>query len=373
MISKLHLHNFKCFEDQGFGVGPLTVLSGLNGMGKSTVLQAMLLLRQSFEQGLLQKTGLALNGEYVKVGTAKDALFEDAADDSLALTLGYGDQLEAKWSFSYDAAADVMGRTSGTGEEGVFAEPLFGTGFHYLEAERTGPRILFETSDYYVRRLRKIGTKGEYAAHFLTLFGGEPVAVSQLLHPCGESDRLKDQVEAWLGEISPGTRLHDTSHRTLDIVSLEYSFAHGKKVSNNYRATNVGFGITYVLPLLVAILSSKPGSLVLLENPEAHLHPRGQLRIGELVSLAAGGGVQTIVETHSDHILNGIRLAVHGGKLAAGKAILHFFQRGTCEGVCPSQVISPRIDRNGRLDCWPEGFFDEADRALDRLMGPSAG
>ena len=129
MISKLHLHNFKCFEDQGFGVGPLTVLSGLNGMGKSTVLQAMLLLRQSFEQGLLQKTGLALNGEYVKVGTAKDALFEDAADDSLALTLGYGDQLEAKWSFSYDAAADVMGRTSGTGEEGVFAEPLFGTGF----------------------------------------------------------------------------------------------------------------------------------------------------------------------------------------------------------------------------------------------------
>ena len=151
-------------------------------------------------------------------------------------------------------------------------------------------------------------------------------------------------------------------------MSLQYSFVKGNQVSNRYRATNVGFGITYVLPIIVAVLSSAPGSLLLIENPEAHLHPRGQARMGELLALAASCGIQVVIETHSDHVLNGIRLSVHGGNLSPEMVQLHFFQRRQQDGQ--SLVTSPRIDRNGRIDQWPDGFFDEWDKSLETLLMP---
>ena len=88
MIRFIRLENFKCFEKQEIELGALTLLSGLNGMGKSTILQALLLLRQSYQQGLLQKTGLSLNGDLVKIGSAQDALFEDAKEEKIGFEIG---------------------------------------------------------------------------------------------------------------------------------------------------------------------------------------------------------------------------------------------------------------------------------------------
>jgi predicted ATPase len=132
----------------------------------------------------------------------------------------------------------------------------------------------------------------------------------------------------------------------------------------------VGFGITYVLPVLVAVLSSSPGSIVLVENPEAHLHPRGQVQVGELLARAANAGVQVIVETHSDHVLNGIRGAVHSGIIDPKSLAIHYFSRIEVEGRVHSIVESPVIDKDGRFDRWPEGFFDEWDKSLERLLEP---
>ena len=83
----------------------------------------------------------------------------------------------------------------------------------------------------------------------------------------------------------------------------------------------------------MALLSAKRGTLVLLENPEAHLHPQGQVRIGELIARTAASGVQILVETHSDHVLNGIRLAVHAGKIEPDQVKLQYFKRGEKNGV----------------------------------------
>jgi predicted ATPase len=169
-----------------------------------------------------------------------------------------------------------------------------------------------------------------------------------------------------MGEISPGTRINIKDSSDLDLVSLQYSYG----LSNPYRATNVGFGISYTLPIIVAILASEPETLILLENPEAHLHPKGQAKMGELLSLAASCGIQIVVETHSDHILNGIRLAVHSRKLDSNDVQLHYFQREEMRGESNIEVISPRIDRNGRIDKWPDGFFDEWDKSLEALLEP---
>ena len=370
MIRTLRLHNFKCFENQGLAFSPLTLLSGLNGTGKSSVLQALLLLRQSYQQGLLPHQGLALHGDWVRIGTAKDALFEGAQEETIGFDLDLDGNRKGQWRFNYNREADVLDLASPPVAEDVFACSLFDDHFHYLQAERIGPRTAFDMSDFLVRQHRQLGTRGEYAAHFLAVFGREDIPHEVLAHPKAPSRQLRDQVEAWIGEVSPGTRLHFTPHTGMDLVTLEFSFVAGQQVSNPYRTTNVGFGLTYTFPILVALLSSASPTLLLLENPEAHLHPKGQVSIGDLMARAASCGIQVIVETHSDHVLNGIRLAVHGGQLPPESVSLHFFDRNPQHDQTYSEVISPRINRNGRIDQWPEGFFDEWDKSLEALLGP---
>ena len=368
MICQLRLQNFKCFADQTLQFKALTLLTGLNGMGKSSVLQALLLLRQSYQQGLLPEKGLALNGDLIHIGTAKDALFEGAEKDIIGFSLALESGQKKEWFFNYDREADVLELTSPASDvDNIYEARLFGNRFHYLQAERLGPRRFFETSDFLVRQQRQLGVSGEYTAHFLAIFGRVDIQ-PELARAGANSLNLIDQVEAWLEEISPGTRVVLTSNAANDTVSLQYSFLMGSQRSKDYRATNVGFGITYILPVLVAILSSSPGTLLLLENPEAHLHPRGQAMMGELMARAAACGVQLIVETHSDHVLNGIRVAVHDGKLKPDDVQLHYFQRRERDGLV--EVISPNIDRNGRIDRWPEGFFDEWDKSLEALLEP---
>ena len=80
MIRKLQLQNFKCFESLSLELGKISLLSGLNGMGKSTVLQSLLLLRQSYLQQLLPNTGIAINGSIINLGTAQDVLYEGAIE-----------------------------------------------------------------------------------------------------------------------------------------------------------------------------------------------------------------------------------------------------------------------------------------------------
>lgn len=370
MIRSLRLTNYKCFEEQDFALGRLTLLAGINGLGKSSVLQSLLLLRQSHEQGLLQTVGLALNGNLVRIGAASDALYEGAKAEEIGFGIALDDGTTAHWRFSYDRQADVLALVSQPASHSVMTSTLFGDQFQYLQAERLGPRTSFEMSDFLVRRHKQLGARGEYTAHFLLLFSDTLVANVRLHHPKATSTSLRDQVEAWMGEISPGTRLEVSANTGVDLVTLQYSFVRGSQITNRYRSTNVGFGLTYILPVLVAALSAQPGGLLLIENPEAHLHPQGQARIGELLARASAGDVQVLVETHSDHVLNGIRLAVHDGLISHQDVGMHFFQRSRDTSKGPVDVFSPRIDPEGRIDNWPEGFFDQWDKSLEALLSP---
>lgn len=371
MIQRLRLHNFKCFEDLSLDFGALTLLTGLNSTGKSSVLQALLLLRQS-NSGYGDITGLDLNGALISLGTTRDVRFEGATSDDIDICLTMSDTAqEFCWSFSIDRETDVLKRRCYFPPEDdllLYGISLFSNDFHYLQAERLGPRTAFDVSDFQVRQHRQLGAQGQYTAHFLALFGNEDIPNPHLQHPQARTLSLKNQVEAWIGEISPGTRLNLTDLPDVDLVSLRFSFVTGKQESDPYRPTNVGFGLSYTLPIIVAILSAKPGALVLLENPEAHLHPRGQAMIGELLARAAHAGVQIVLESHSDHVLNGIRVAVHGGKIPPEEVKIHFFGRDLERGT--HTVVSPQIDRNGRIDQWPAGFFDEWDKSLEILLEP---
>jgi predicted ATPase len=369
--------NFKPFENQLLKFRPLTLLSGLNSTGKSSILQSLLLLRQSYQQKLLSKTGLALNGDLVNIGTAQDALFEGAKEDLIGFDIVWQNDTKGMWRFNYDKELDVLNLTSQPVTEEVYQASLFTNKFYYLQAERIGSRKYYDMSDFSVKE-KNIGIKGENTAFFLSLNEKQFIFNSKLSHPNvkteskgslpdpEKSQDLINQVEAWMGEISPGTRITISPKPDVDLISMQYSYGDSKL----YRATNVGFGISYTLPIIVAILASEPGTLILLENPEAHLHPKGQSKMGELLALAASCGVQIIVETHSDHVLNGIRLAVHDGKIEPEDVQLHYFQRQEKEGMMVSNVTSPKIDKNGRIDQWPDGFFDEWEKNLITLLKP---
>src|SRR4030042_3326586 len=255
MIEQLLLKNFKCFELQKLKISKLTLLAGLNGMGKSSVLQAILLLRQSYLDGLLPQTGLALNGTLVQMGTAKDVLYEDAQSDEFEISIKWDYNRNARFVIQYHREANVLKIDQNNFNQQIFDRIPFTKDFHYLQAERLGPRTTNEVSDYQVREHRQLGVAGEFAEHFLYMYGSEIIKNTKLYRGDSKNRDLKSQTQSWLHEISPGTELQLEMHTEMDLVNLQYSFVTGKQRSNAYRSTSVGFGITYVLPVIVALLS----------------------------------------------------------------------------------------------------------------------
>lgn len=165
--------------------------------------------------------------------------------------------------------------------------------------------------------------------------------------------------------ICPGVKLQASAIEGTDLVRLGFQFRRsGEPSTRYYRPTNVGFGLTYVLPMVVACLTARPGAMILIENPEAHVHPRGQTALARLTCAASAAGAQLVVETHSDHILNGVRLSVKDSLLASEDVVLHYFRRGP-RGV---EIVTPSVGPDGMLSEWPDGFFDEWDRSLDQLL-----
>jgi predicted ATPase len=380
MISHLKITNFKAFASADIHLAPFTLLSGLNSSGKSTVLQALALLRQG--RGSLQDMdesgGLPLNGELVDLGAGRDVLHEDyTAEPGVEPEIGF--RLTAESEIPYECRVrygreDDYLRLSYLspstddeffegGEESV-AFTLFNPGFQYLRADRINPAVTYPRSEQMSVRRRFLGTRGEYTVDFLRHYQDEPVQFAALHHK-GASPRLLDQAEAWMSEICPGVRIQAAAIEQTDLVRLGFQFARARQLTSDVRRpTNVGFGLTYVLPIIVACLTARPGSMVLLENPEAHVHPQGQSAIARLTCAAAAIGAQLVVETHSDHILNGVRLAVKREVLPAEDVALHYFKRED-DGI---KIVSPAIGPDGMLSQWPPGFFDEWDRSLDQLL-----
>jgi len=369
VISYLRIERFKCFEDQNITFGKLTLLAGNNGTGKSTVLQSLLLLRQAFSLGSLKDNELPLNGELIKIGTAKDALFGGSQEDSIAFTLCFNEKPEQifSWVFNYEKEAPHQHFMRGIYEGGDLP-PLgpFAPRFCYLMAERVGPRLTYPMTES-PRMDMDVGINGEYTAHCLSEFGSDPTPIPSLALSTDQSTvsrSLDHQTHLWMRQLIPGIAFNVEAINRADCVRLE-TRVYG--VQTHYlRPTNMGFGIFYTLPIIVAGLMAEPSTMLIVENPEAHLHPAGQSRIGEFLSKVAAHGVQVVVETHSDHVLNGIRKSVKKKIIGNDDVHIHFFARGADLG---SNVVSkPRISLDGGIDTWPEGFFDQFERDLEELF-----
>ncbi len=369
MLRHIGLTNFKCFETLDLACAPLNLLCGLNGMGKSSVIQALMVLRQSFESGELQSGHLVLGGDRTDLGAGSDVLFEDAEEELIGFELR-GDDLDP-WtqSFSYSRTGDRLS-TVGANSDDVVPPlwrdtPPFGGHFANVEAERIGPRKSYPLSEVQARR-RNLGGRGEYAWNYLSEHQDDLLEPDDPRRADGAGRRLVEVVDHWLQDVRPGAHLHLESVQAADAVIAGFTFDRPDDVvSQRHRATNVGFGLSYTLPVVLALLMPS-GTLSLIENPEAHLHPRGQTKLAELAVRSARAGLQVFIETHSDHFLDGVRVAVHDGLIAATDVGIHYFERPEGRTV----VSSPRLDADGRLSHWPQGFFDQHEENLARLLAP---
>jgi len=369
MLKFIRIQRFKSLNDAQFPLASLNIFSGLNGIGKSSLIQCLLLLRQSHEKNTLFKKGLLLKGDYVSLGTGKDILAENAEKETIEFTLTWEGEKPVNFVYKYKSKSDLQPIVEDQGNisEDITNQALLTKQFQYLSADRISPKSSFDVSDYYIKDLNSLGNHGEYTAHYIAEYGLSTLPIKALKHPDASSFLLLDNLDKWMAEILHGVRIHAELQPSMNVVSLNYAFQQGTEVTANFKPENVGFGLTFVLPVLTAILRSKPGDLIIIENPEAHLHPAGQSIIGRLCAIAAKNQVQLFIETHSDHFLNGVRVSIREKVIPAHETKVFYLERSTTS-IHEAFVITPEIDENGRIDIWPKGFFDESDRLLEKLL-----
>lgn len=380
MLRKLRLKTFKCFTSVDLDLAPLTVLAGVNGGGKSTVIQALILLHQALSEFGQRRSTLPLGGPLVTLGSLRDVINQGLGGSTFGIGLGTRD-FRVDWTFSGgenlrgELAARVAKVSWSGGEQGadellppdferhaagaVIAEML--RRLKYVPADRLGPAEVYPLDE--PARHDALGARAERSVGAV-LWKRDDVVDESRRHP----DRmvpplLGRQVEACLRDLFPGVRIDFQRVQNASLATL------GVRTSDSndfHRSYNVGFGITYALPLVVALMTAQTRGLVILENPEAHLHAGAQVQIARLAVRFAAAGGQVILETHSDHVLNAIRVAVARNLLTGPDVAIHWFQPDPESGA-----VSPRritVDGRGRLNERPAGFFDEIDRQLTDLL-----
>jgi predicted ATPase len=375
VIREIELRNFKCFEILKLPLAELTLLSGSNASGKSSLLQSLVLLNQTIHENEWSSR-LILNGDILKLGTVQDVVNKIYGRQEFDLSIT-DDEASYRWKFKGERpemsmAIEYLSKVENTSSTDFVLNRLLPfdqshtpdicltlESLNYITAERIGPQDFYPLEDR--STIQTVGAKGEHAVS--RLFRLADNSVSEAITLDTAAPTLMRQVEAWMRQFFPGCGIEVTPIARMNAVTL------GIRTSDEtdyHRPINVGFGLTQVLPILVAVLSALPNDMILIENPEVHLHPAGQALMGSFLALAAKTGPQIIIETHSDHVLNGIRRAVRKQTLSPQQVALHFF-RPKMAGF--DQVVSPQLDRSGNLDRWPEGFFDQFDKDMNHFAG----
>lgn len=320
MIENLNLYGFKSYVNQSFELRPLTILTGLNSSGKSSVIQSIRILNNIAVYKDECKAFYQLN-----IGDKNEVKNQNCNKIEIKATI---DDLEHT-QISYDS------------ENGINIAPL--PYIIYISASRKGG-----TSTIPLLSNFEIGPEGENVLNVIEHYGDEILVDS--LQDDAEGKTFSYVLAGWLQKISPDVKFEPKLARQADISYSLY---------DQHRSSNVGYGLSYSLPVIVALLlgTLKQDSLVLIENPEAHLHPRGQYEMSRLICLCVEAGVHVLVETHSDHLFDGVRIfCKDSGTSFTDKVVAYWCQLD--ENKC-TKVDACHIKKNGKVDNWPQGMFDQ--------------
>lgn len=349
----LKIKGFKCFADNDFEINKLTVLTGANGAGKSSVIQILLLIRQAIERCALfgdnmydikewRKSDVVLNGEYcLNLGSYFDIINSNVENinvsiDDTSFKIVQAEQ-DGVVNIEHDSEKEIM-----------LPEYMTAKEFYYLNAERIGPRYQYE---YKYNKFDDCGFYGELTAKVLLNNDFKKISKEKWFTEEGP-ENFRIQVGKWLEYICPGINV------SVEPLGLFLGQIKLRNQMNSVSsvAPNIGFGISYVLPIIVDGLLGDKGKMLIVENPEAHLHPKAQSNLGFFLGKMASSGLTIIVETHSEHIVNGIRrAALSKFGLAPEEVNIYFFENSD-DNI---EVNKIKIDNEGNLTDFPTDFFDQ--------------
>ncbi|MDZ7877619.1 MAG: DUF3696 domain-containing protein [Saprospiraceae bacterium] len=335
MVTSLDITGFKSFVADTLDLGNLTLLTGLNSSGKSSVIQALQLLEKAANRKDIYLEGHGDIKESTNAYSKEGIEIIGEFDNGSSITIK-SQKLNLK-SLESTISGDVN-----------FPEII------YIAADRFGP----ETSVAIHAGSNKLGKRGENIFKCIDYYADYPLN-PLLYHEKSEGDTFLFNLRAWLGVISPNVKF---DHEIQSMSDSSFS------TFNGHRSKNVGFGLSYTLPVITALLlgSITPNSIVLIENPEAHLHPKGQTAMARLISLCVEAGVQVVVETHSDHLFDGIRIhAKENSQQFHKKVKIYWFE---LDKNANTDVQEAQLDENGRIDHWPQGLFDQFEINASKLL-----
>lgn len=405
MLTNITLENFKCFKEEiEFPLKQINLLTGINGRGKSTLLQSLLLMRQSIDDHFFANK-IILNGSCIKLGKFEDIRNSNVSRDE-NITFKYKFNylsVDVEFGFEYILGENQKDNRIANIDRCSFSSPRFKSShkvqlsqteilsnhlfklmpiaaiqekedmiavemmeqtafsrffetIHYVSADRIGPQ------DFYLKdhlsEFPNVGARGENTINLLDKLRDTPIHEELCLGD--DAQILLTQTEAWLQEIFEGAKLEIP--KTLSSV-IEPLF-NTDSSKNRYKSSNIGFGYSYILPIVVSGLIAEPGEVLIVENPEAHLHPRAQSRLVRFLAKVSQTGVQVFIETHSDHILNALRIAVYDMLIKNEEANILYFPPEIGQ-----PIIQIPIQEDGRIENWPPGFFDQIDEDFKVLFG----
>lgn len=395
-ISAVGVEGFRSLRRRtDIAIRPLTILAGANSSGKSSAVQPLLLLKQTLEAPY-DPGALLLDGPHVRFTSADQLLSrhggKPATHLSFSVTTSDGASVVVRFKRRAEGGFDIAEMTEGRsgGKEYTLREGVYKTGTHeeyevrrercflvYVESgvssgildedgrmtdglvlppPRARHRLL---AILHVPALRGNPERTYKTTAVGTEFQGtfNPYVASIVHHWQLKKDVRLKQLGAALEKLGltwkvEASRVDDTQVE-LRVGRLKRPARGGAR--DLVSIADVGFGVSQCLPVLVALLTARPGQLVYLEEPEIHLHPRAQVALAQVLADAANRGVRVVVETHSSLLLLGVQSLVAEGALPADLVALHWFSRAD-DGS--TEVRSADLDETGAFGDWPEDFAE---------------
>ncbi|WP_345237082.1 AAA family ATPase [Hymenobacter saemangeumensis] len=419
LIEQIQVKGYKSLVDATLHVRPLTLLAGTNSSGKSSIMQPLLLIKQTMEAPYQPAGALVLSGAHVQAETAGELVSKITSQNSpvfvktiginilpydsqpVAFELAYqvdkgnfkliqqetssGANLEDKALLKPDSVWGDVYRDlikAAPHREKVFSS-LEGTvveganGFLSVLINNKEGQVVGVLSDSQPLRacLSQImhipGLRGAPSRSYPATFFQGQIKGTFDLYAAGTINQWRIQKEtSLLATLNKNLRRLDLTdvivakEKNANEIELKVSRLPAglrekpktfEKKSDMVNIADVGIGVSQVLPILVALIAAQEGQIVYVEQPELHLHPRAQVVMAELLAEAANRGVRVIVETHSSLLLLTVQTLIAENKIKNTDVGLHWFAR---DAKGATQVEYKQPDEDGSYGEWPEDFGD---------------
>lgn len=357
MINSLSVEGLKSIDKVKVNFKNINILVGTNSSGKSTLIQAILLASQN-----LNGINCPLNGSLVSLGDFREVRNFVVNAQKINIEIGLNDCshkisiIESEENKEDSSKLDNLSQDKSKLKK-VREQLTIDEGIYYLSSSRIGHKDIYEKN---YSKIYKFGLLGEYCLYYFEKH--KDLVVDKELINSNTSNTLESQVNYWL-EYIIGSEITTEDIKETDKIKANY------KIGNrNIRTKNVGSGISYLVSIIIMCLSIKEGDTIIIENPEIHLHPRAQSNLTDFLVFIANTNRQLIIETHSDHIFNGIRVAVSRNELKKNDYSINFFSLD--ERNC-TRIDNIEISKRGRIIDSLPGLFDQFEIDIDKMLGLS--